>query len=59
MEVSCQLYGSAVLLPEKEPWFTIEQWLPLGFEIPTAQTVTWLLFRATPVITGPMNTVDI
>jgi len=25
MEVSGQLYVPAVLLPEKEPWFTIEQ----------------------------------
>jgi len=53
MEVSCQLYGSAVLLPEKEPWFTIEQWLPLGFEIPTAQTVTWLLFERPQSLLGP------
>lgn len=71
MEVRGQLYAPAVLLPVEEPWGTLYKWLggpsgeeknlllPLGFELPTARAVTWLLYRATPAICRPLNTVDI
>ena len=71
MEVSGQLYVPAALLPEKEPWGPLYRWLggpsgeeknvmlPLRFELPTAQAVTWLLYGTAPAICRPLNTVDI